>query len=144
MLFVNKSRVMAGTGSSNDEVDKAIEKEKGAADANINIKRKRYLMVDEEDVVLVVKKKCNILSDRFTVASTFGLNSDIGTSTWFKYRGTRIISTEVEIGALIAVPVDVPDADEEPDENWALSSNWYICHVVDKKDTTTAQIKLLG
>ena len=128
---------MAGTGSSNDEVDKAIEKEKAAADANISTKRKRYLMVDEEeDVVLVVKKKCTILSDRFTVASTFALNFDIGTSTWFKYRGTRIISTEVEIGALIAVPVDVPDADEEPDENWALSSNWYICHVVDKKDTT--------
>ena len=37
---------MAGTGSSNDEDDKAIEKEKGAADADINTKRKRYLMVD--------------------------------------------------------------------------------------------------
>ena len=132
---------MTGSSSSTDkENTDALEKER----ASLNLKRKRYVMTDDEEDDLVVVKKCTILSDRLEVASLFGQSSDIGASTWFKHRGSRVLSTEVEIGAMLAVPVDVPDADEEADEKWALSSNWYIYNVEDKKDTTTAQMKLLG
>ena len=110
----------------------------------IAMKRKRYVMEDDEEDLEIIVKKCTILSDRLAVASTFGLNSNVDTSTWFKHRGTRITSTDVEIGTLIAVPVDVPDADEQPDEAWAMSSNWYIYHVENKKETTKADVKLLG
>ena len=95
----------------------------------IAMKRKVYVMEDDEEDLEIIVKKSTILSDRLAVASTFGLNSNVDTSTWFKHRGTRIISTDVEIGTLIAVPVDVPDADEQPDEAWAMTSNWYIYHV---------------
>ena len=96
---------MSGTNSSSDkEKADALEREK----ARLNMKRKRYVMTDDEEDDVVVVKKCTILSDRLEVASVFGQSSDIVTSTWFKHRGSRVLSTEVEIGAMLAVPVDVP------------------------------------
>ena len=55
-----------------------------------------------------------------------------------------MLSLDVKKGAVILVPVDVPNDKEAADETWAHTSNWYYCLVKTVNLDATVKIEILG
>ena len=114
----------------------------GVGNGGKNDTRKRKIYEIDDEIVLTENE--NHLKERLKIASVFGRETKVEDSEWFKKRGVKMHSLDVRKGITILVPVDVPNVDEETDEIWARTSNWYYCLVETVNLDGTVKVKIIG